>query len=107
MSVLDLHAELCKTLSNSTRLKIIDCLRDKEKTVNALVKEVGVSQSNLSQHLAILRQKGIVTAKRVGKNVFYVLSYPEMIKACDIIRNILLKQLKKNRDLAKNFGGSL
>ena len=86
------HAEICKTLSNPKRLEIINLLRNKKRNVNELVKLVKISQSNLSQHLLILRQNKIVITKRKGKNIYYKLAYPEMIKACDIIRKILFKQ---------------
>lgn len=95
------HAEICKTLSNPKRLEIINSLRNKERTVNELVKLAGISQSNISQHLSILRQNNLVSTKRKGKNIYYKLAYPEMIKACDIMRKILFKQLKKSGNLAK------
>ena len=94
-----LHAELCKTLSNPKRLEIIDLLRNNERGVNELVKLVKISQSNISQHLLILRQNKIVITKRKGKNIYYKLAYPEMIKACDIIRKILFKQLRGSKIL--------
>ena len=95
------HAEICKTLANSKRLEIINLLRDKERSVNELVKLAKLSQSNISQHLTILRQNNLVSTKRKGKNIYYKLAYPEMIKACDIMRKILFKQLKKDGSLAK------
>jgi len=99
------HAELCKTLSNAKRLEIINLLRDRERSVNELVRLAKTPQSNISQHLAMLRKMGIVLTKRKGKNIYYKLVYPEMIKACDIIKNILLKQLKKNGNLVKEIEG--
>ena len=99
-----LHAELCKTLSNPKRLEIINLLRNKERSVNELVRLVKISQSNISQHLTILRQNNIVLTKRKGKKIYYKLAYPEMIKACDIIRKILLKQLKENGSFVKKIG---
>lgn len=95
------HAEICKTLSNPKRLEIINLLRDRERSVNELVSLAKISQSNISQHLTILRQNNLVSTKRKGKNIYYKLAYPEMIKACDIIRNILFKQIKKDGSLVK------
>lgn len=95
------HAEICKTLSNPIRLEIINLLREKERSVNELVKLAKISQSNISQHLTVLRQYNIVSTKRKGKQIYYKLAYPEMIKACDIIRKILFKQLKKNGNFVK------
>src|SRR3989344_2657197 len=95
------HAEICKTLSNPKRLEIINLLREKERSVNELVRLAKISQSNISQHLAILRQNNLVTTERRGKNIHYKLAYPEMIKACDIMRKILFKQLKKQGSFAE------
>ena len=97
------HAEICKTLSNPKRLEIINLLRVRERNVNELVKLAKISQSNISQHLTILRQNNLVLTKRKGKQIYYKLAYPEMIKACDIMKNILLKQLKKSGNLIRKL----
>ena len=99
--IYELHAEICKTLANSKRLEIINALRDGEKNVSELVAIVNLSQSNISQHLTILRQKNIVSTRRDGSHIYYKLAYPEMIKACEIIRDVLQKQLANNTLLAK------
>jgi len=99
------HAEICKTLASPVRLEIINLLRGKERSVNELMKLAKLSQSNVSQHLTILRQNNIVSTKRKGKNIYYKLAYPEMIKACDIMRNILIKQLRSGENFIKNLEG--
>ncbi len=99
--IYELHAEICKTLANPLRLEIINALRDGEKNVNELVNIVKINQSNISQHLTIMRQKNIVSTRRAGKNIYYQLAYPEMIKACEIIRMVLQKQLRNNQELAR------
>ncbi len=101
--IFELHAEICKTLANPLRLEIINALRDGEKNVSELVGIVKVSQSNISQHLTIMRQKNIVKTRRAGKNIYYRLTYPEMIKACEIIKNILQKQLTGGNGMAKRM----
>ncbi len=99
--IYELHAEICKTLANSKRLEIINALRDGEKNVSEIVSIVNLSQSNISQHLTILRQKNIVSTRKDGSHVYYKLAYPEMIKACEIIRDVLQKQLAGNTQLSK------
>src|SRR3989338_2532504 len=99
--IYELHSEICKTLANPKRLEIIDALRDGEKNVSELVSIVNISQSNISQHLTILRQKNIASTRRDGGHIYYKLAYPEIIKACEIIRDILQKQLANNSRLAK------
>lgn len=89
-----LHAAICHTLANPKRLEIIDKLRAKELSVTELGRALEISQANLSQHLAIMRHRGIVTTRREGLNVFYRLSNPKIIRACDLMRQVLLEHLE-------------
>jgi DNA-binding transcriptional ArsR family regulator len=88
-----LHSDICKTLANPKRQEILDNLRQEDKTVNQLVKKTGISQANLSQHLAILRTNGIVSTRRKGINVYYSISNPKIIKAFDLISEVLEEAL--------------
>jgi ArsR family transcriptional regulator len=85
----DLHAEICKTISNPNRQAILDTLRDREMSVTDLVNKTGISQANLSQHLAILRTKGVVHTRREGNNIYYSISNLKIIKAYDLISEVL------------------
>jgi ArsR family transcriptional regulator len=80
---------MCKTISNPRRQAILDTIRDGEMTVSELVEKTGVSQANLSQHLAILRSKGVVKTRRDGNNVYYSLSNIKIIQAYDLISEVL------------------
>lgn len=88
-SFYNLHAEMCKTLSNPRRQAILDTIRSDEMTVSELIKNTGISQANLSQHLAILRSKGVVNTRRDGNNIYYSLSNIKIIKAYDLISEVL------------------
>ncbi|MFA5866408.1 MAG: metalloregulator ArsR/SmtB family transcription factor [Actinomycetota bacterium] len=90
-----LHSELCKTLANPKRQEILDILRNGEKTVNDLVALTGIPQANLSQHLAILRTKGVLANRRQGANVFYGVANPKIIQAFDLITEVLQEQQAK------------
>ncbi len=96
-----LHASICQILSNPKRLEIIDQLRDGEMTVNGLAASLEISQANLSQHLAVMRQKGIVTTRRDGLNIYYRLSNPKITQACDLMRQVLLEQLSMGAALVQ------
>jgi ArsR family transcriptional regulator, virulence genes transcriptional regulator len=96
-----LHAGICHTLANPKRLEIIDKLRDQELSVTELAKALGISQANLSQHLSLMRQRGIVTTRREGLNIFYRLSNPKIIKACDLMRQVLLENLESGAVLVE------
>ena len=88
------HAELCKVFSNPTRLEILNLLRDKEMSVTELIEKTELSQANISQHLSIMKSKGIVISDRKGKNIYYRLTNPKIIKAFDIIREVLSERLR-------------
>jgi ArsR family transcriptional regulator len=95
----ELHAEVCKTLSNPVRLKIINELQEGEITVGALAKKLVIRQAHLSQHLAVLRQRGVVKARRDGPNIYYGISNPKIVKACSLIREVLFEQLQKDQQI--------
>jgi len=98
----EMHAEMCKVFSNPTRLEILNLLKDKELSVTDMIKRTELSQANISQHLSIMRAKGIVISNRKGKNIYYELSNPKIIKAFDIIREVLSERMEKSN---KSFQG--
>lgn len=71
---LSLKAKLFRGLADTTRLAILECLRNGEKTTSEIVKETNQNQSNISNHLACLLDCGLVKNRREGKNVFYNLN---------------------------------
>ena len=96
-----LHANICHTLANPKRLEIIDKLRTRELSVTELTEALEISQGNLSQHLSLMRQRGIVTTRREGLNIYYSLSNPKIIQACDLMREVLLEYLENGAELAR------
>jgi len=98
-----LRAELCKTFSDPRRLIIIDELRGGEKSVGELVQILEVAQAAVSRHLAILRDKGVVTTRREGTTIYYRLIDSKIGEACDLVHEILLNQIEKNRELAERL----
>ncbi len=99
----ELHAQTCKVFTSPKRLEILNLLRDKELSVGQLVKKANIRQANLSQHLSLLREKGIVKTRRAGQTIYYSLSNPKIIKAFDIMREILLERLSGNEKLARGI----
>ena len=104
MEVFRLQAEICKTLADVKRLMIIHELRNGEKSVGQLVSELGVPQANVSQHLAILRERGIVSTRREGTSIYYSLANPKIGQACDMVQEVLADQLARNQVLARSLG---
>ena len=93
------HADVCKTISNPRRQAILDALRDKELTVNEIVEKTGILQANLSQHLAILRNKGVLLSRKQGNHVFYSISTPKIMKAYDLISEAIKEILQEQRKI--------
>lgn len=88
------HAEMCKVFASPTRLAIINTLREGEMNVGDLARRLGVAKANLSQHLAIMRGQGILAARKEGNHVFYRLANPKLLQACDLLREILIEQIR-------------
>lgn len=88
-------------MANPTRLKIMNLLREGEKSVEELRERLRLPKANLSQHLSILRQRRILSTRRSGLNIYYKIANPKMIKACDILRDVLLEQLQESGNLAR------
>ena len=101
--IFQMHAEVCKSMANPTRLKIMNLLREGEKSVEELRNRLELPKSNLSQHLSILRQRRIVSTRRAGLNIYYKVTNSKMIKACDILREVLLEQLQEGEKLVRGI----
>lgn len=98
-----LQAEICKTLADSKRLMILHELREGERSVGQLVSTLGLPQANVSQHLAILRDRGIVATRREGTTIYYSVAYPKIGEACDLVQGVLEEQLANNQALAASL----
>lgn len=99
--VFELQAEICKTLANPKRLEIIAALKDGEASVGELVERIGATKANVSQHLAVLRQRRVVAARREGVNIFYRINNPKITEACSLMKSVLLEQLAEGKRVAK------
>ncbi len=97
--ITELHAEVCKTLGSPVRIEILESIRNGEKTVGQLSEELKLRQANVSQHLAVLRQRQVVTTRREGTSTYYRVSNPKIIQACQLMREVLLEQLKEAQKL--------
>ena len=101
--IFEMHADICTIFSNPKRLEIIDLLRDGEKSVNELSSLMEIPQANLSQHLSLMRQRGILETRRDGVNIYYSIANPKVIKAFEIMREVLLEQLSMHEKMFKKI----
>jgi DNA-binding transcriptional ArsR family regulator len=77
-----------KAIAHPLRLKILCVLGGEEVSVQEIVDNVGTSQSNISQHLAILRDKGVLCTRKDANRVFYRVSDPRTLKLVEIMRDV-------------------
>ena len=84
-----LHASVCKGLADPKRLLIINALRDGEMSVGEICEELELPQANVSQHLAIMRERGLVNARKDGQFVFYSLTTMKIVAAVDLLRQVM------------------
>lgn len=85
---IDRAARSLKAMSHPLRLKILCTLGDKEISVQDIVENVGTSQSNISQHLAILRDKGILAARKDANRVFYRVGDTRTLQLIGMMRDV-------------------
>ncbi|MGE5290815.1 MAG: ArsR/SmtB family transcription factor [Micromonosporaceae bacterium] len=90
--IYELYARVCKAIADGKRLLIINELRDGPRSVGAVVAALGIPQANASQHLAVLRDRGIVTARRSGSNVYYSLTSQKVVEAVDLLYEFMAER---------------
>ena len=100
-TVLEMHARVCKTMAHPVRLALLNALRDGERGVNDLAEAIGATQPLASQHLAVLRNQGLLRHRRNGNEVYYSIAYPKMIQACDLLREVLFEHLRAQEELSR------
>lgn len=98
-----MHADICKTLANSKRIEIINLLGDNELSVGDLLRKTKLLKANLSQHLSIMKSKGIIKSRKEGLCVYYKISNPKVVKACNLMREVLFEQIKSKEGELKKW----
>lgn len=98
-----LQAEICQTLADPTRLEILQLLARGPLAVKDLVEATDQRQAKISQHLAIMRRRGIVDVERVGVEMHYSLADERILEACSVTRQMLLDHLAQQAVLARRL----
>ena len=99
----ELQASICKVLADPKRLHILHLLADGERSVGELAETLGVRQANASQHLTVMRERGIVSTRRDGRTIYYRLANPTILQACNIMHQVLLEQLAEQEELSRQL----
>lgn len=97
--LVELTASLCHALNDPKRLLILHVLAQGPATVSELADAIDATVANVSQHLAVLRERGLVDSERDGLTVVSTLRYPELIDAIGELRTILRTELRRRNAL--------
>jgi DNA-binding transcriptional ArsR family regulator len=97
--LVELTATLCRALNDPKRLLLLHALAAGPASVGSLAAAVDATVANVSQHLAVLRERGLVDSERDGLNMIYSLRYPELIGTIADLRGILRAELRRRSAL--------
>jgi DNA-binding transcriptional ArsR family regulator len=101
--IFELHADVCKIFSNAKRLEIINMLKDGEMSAGELLEKTGLSKANLSQHMTVLKSKGVINTRKEGINIYYCITNPKIIQVCTLMKEVLLEQLEEKGKMASRL----
>ncbi len=93
----DVVSSMCRALNDPKRLVALYALRDGPHTVTELCQALRVPQANTSQHLAVLRERGLVATERQGNRILYSLRHPKILDAVDVMRDVLADELARKQ----------
>ncbi|MEW6718122.1 MAG: metalloregulator ArsR/SmtB family transcription factor [Chloroflexota bacterium] len=102
-----LHAQVCAGLADPTRIMMLYTLAEKPRHVNELADILELSQPTTSRHLKVLRDRHLVTASREGRSVVYSLTDERVIRALDLLREVMAEILKVQSRLAETASSEL
>lgn len=98
-----MKSDFFKALAHPTRIKILECLKDGEVCVCDIITNLELEQSNVSQHLAVLRKENIIAANKIGLKVMYSLKYPEILTILDNVQELLEIRLRESEALIRGL----
>ena len=99
-----IKADFLKGLAHPIRLQIMEYLKNGEASVGKLEQALGVKQSNLSRHLATLRDLGVLEARQEKTSVYYAIHDHDIFKVLRPIAELLRKKLKKSERILESLG---
>lgn len=103
MEIFEMQADVCLALGNPRRLQILNLLKGGESSVSSLIGAVNINKANMSQHLSVLKQKGLVLTRREGTTIYYRLASPRISEACSIMREVLRETLREKERIAQHM----
>ena len=100
-----LKADFFRLLGHPARVRVLELLRDGERSVGDLQAELGLDSSGTSQHLTAMRRQGVLESRKAGTNVFYKVKDPRIFQLLEIAKQVLTSQLQETRALLDDLAG--
>jgi ArsR family transcriptional regulator len=102
-SIYNTQAELCKCMSSTIRIEIVHVLRDGPQRVSEIARITSHPQAVISRNLGVLRNGGVVTARRQYRDVIYEIANPKIVEICDLMREVLVAEASRYSKLLEGF----
>jgi ArsR family transcriptional regulator len=103
--IYQVKADFFKTLAHPARIRILELLRDGERSVGELIPEVGLEASHLSQQLGVLRRANVLQSRKEGSTVRYSVTDPRIFDLLEVAKAILTTTLSESRQLLADLEG--
>ena len=100
LEIFKIHAGFCSAFSHERRLQILWTLEHNECSVGELAKKIGISPTNVSQHLRVMKERGALIERKEGKQVFYRIANSKIIEGYKLIREGIVEILDSRSKLA-------
>jgi DNA-binding transcriptional ArsR family regulator len=91
--IYEMQAEICSALASPIRLEILDLLSEGEQNSSQLLEILDIPKANLSQHLSVLKDAGLIKARREGHYQFFSVAIPQVKEACTLVKKVLNEKL--------------
>jgi ArsR family transcriptional regulator, virulence genes transcriptional regulator len=102
-SIFEIQADLCKCMSSTTRIEIVHVLRDVPLRVSEIARLTDHPQATISRHLGVLRNGGIVIARRHAQDIVYQIANPKIVNICDLMREVIVEEATHRSILVEGF----
>lgn len=98
--IYEMQAEICSALGHPLRLEILDLLSDGEKNSSQLLETLHIPKANLSQHLSVLKDSGLIRSRRESQFQYFEVAIPQIKDACEIVKRVLNEKMHGQEQIA-------
>jgi DNA-binding transcriptional ArsR family regulator len=98
--IYEMQAEICSALAHPVRLEILDLLSDGEKNSSQLLEILHIPKANLSQHLSVLKDAGLIRSRRESQFQYFQVAIPQIKEACSLVKKVLHEKMRSQERIA-------